>query len=1210
MKLGGRPVRTSSRPRTSRTSHNNGLSQSARSVSGMNVSDLFSNDEETSEYPSVSLPVDGHNVISPIGVANGFIYQYLQQSDCDVSWVEAHSRGESNSDSSTSNKLTQNRLWDQFLCLHEKGPYVLDRTEIKRTFSRLKSYMSCPFRFVDQCFVHFYRLFLCSIKAPTEMLDIRRLLSRLTNVQAVNKIHVGETNHVFLENPKRRSQTSNSSKFSTSTSMSKWALNETALMTEMLMSSGTIRSITVGTKHISKNGVHSTSPFTRHLGAILSSNSYIDTLIINCCFKYDEQERIPIGLQSLLSAMDTLRGGTSRLIRIDLTAGCGNQLERKKKTKATNIHPLYSSFGEENGYATIEMEDSESKQKKKTTKNSGKRSAVASPIRRPDQKRKMMMREAHWSSLATLLVEGIPHCKTIKVVSIIDCHLTSCANVILPAIAIMLSRTMSLNKLCLPGIHFPPLHNKRRGNSPKKKHWNSKPSSTKLFCNAVLDCTAGVSSSLTELDISGSNIGTAASMLLSKSIGHLTAVTINNIRCTAQGLRCLLKCFAERPTTLNSKRLLLSQRIPPLSVETNVNEESSPIQQDNKKGKRIIIQQKSKVKRKKGLNASLEKKDNLNAKLDQQDECILIRSVESIRGRANTLIEVNLRRMHLGPRGGVSLASALRVCTKVTCLDVSENYMGTTTSCILLQAISSFGCRLKTLKISDNQMDDNISHSLCQLLIISESLITLDLSANHLTTSTTNQVYSSVFGRGGCPSLIDFDLSYNKVDSILSILQSYLTNRRSLVMYSKHGLGNNRVMCLEKLSLSGNLLTSTGAGMLADIIQLRFAEDNGGEWNQQRNVEIEQLSTTMLLRSGPVSSPGRKLSHGNISSTPLAASLLHLDLSNNNLGYEGGKHLGRGLSNSIYLKELNVSRTSLGSVGSFAIAEGLLHNTVLETLHLSSNLIAIDTRTNSLELSAIKKISDVIRTSTSLTALVLQDNDVGYSGSELLKDAVLSNKTMVQLDLSNNAGIPPQNLKAIERQVKDNARYQYNILSGVSSLSEREEHKVTSPVKVPPRPLSSYLSPEDKDRFKAVISSPKATLESLQSPPPQSPQPQVTTKQPDFGYLLDAALDVQLEANISDREKRRKDQTTSLENYDVEDEHFAQILLEAKQQQTRSQGESRLPPPIFNVSPVGIPSTLHVPSLNSAKKIVLDGRNEKLDKTALKRAIERMKAMF
>jgi hypothetical protein len=120
MKLGGRPVRTSSRPRTSRTSHNNGLSQSARSVSGMNVSDLFSNDEETSEYPSVSLPVDGHNVISPIGVANGFIYQYLQQSDCDVSWVEAHSRGESNSDSSTSNKLTQNRLWDQFLCLHEK----------------------------------------------------------------------------------------------------------------------------------------------------------------------------------------------------------------------------------------------------------------------------------------------------------------------------------------------------------------------------------------------------------------------------------------------------------------------------------------------------------------------------------------------------------------------------------------------------------------------------------------------------------------------------------------------------------------------------------------------------------------------------------------------------------------------------------------------------------------------------------------------------------------------------------------------------------------------------------------------------------------------------------------------------------------------------------------------------------------------------------
>ena len=96
------------------------------------------------------------------------------------------------------------------------------------------------------------------------------------------------------------------------------------------------------------------------------------------------------------------------------------------------------------------------------------------------------------------------------------------------------------------------------------------------------------------------------------------------------------------------------------------------------------------------------------------------------------------------------------------------------------------------------------------------------------------------------------------------------------------------------------------------------------------------------------------------------ASLTSLNLSNNILGARGGAHIGRGLSSSVYIRELRLRGCRLGSVGSLAVAKGLCRNdNTLCLLDLSENLICQTLAANTggtfgLELHAVRKLCDVI----------------------------------------------------------------------------------------------------------------------------------------------------------------------------------------------------------------------------------------------------------
>ena len=1196
--------------------------------------------------PSYQLPPPMNT--PPLGVNNNSVFRLLRDPNCDISWVEVSCRQDP----------TINMLWERFLALQQRGPFLLDEHEAARTRSSLSAYMLTSFTAVDDAWLHYYRLFLISSLKESELLNLCRTFNHLTNIDAATALRMGST-HVVLRNPLRRRRAtpgvviSSTIPATTSSAMTmdvitkRWGMNEAALLTEMLMSSGTVRSISIESGSASSSQLiqqgfpEKSSVFAQSLGAILASNPNINTLEIHSTFRFNPRtEGNPIGLQRLLHAMDMTRGvGTSsRLIRLVITAGCGARRDGQKKQKnmeEMEEEALYSSFGEHNGYATIRTEEEdeeeegeekmEKKKKKKKKKEIFDTSQLPGHPLPPEEQRLFRIREAHWSAVATLLVEGVTHCKTMRVVSIEGCHLVECSSVLLPAVAKMLRLTAGfIHTVRLPGCNFP----SSRGRSPKKRRKHSSTTSsvcTKIFCNAVSDCTSAVvgKTSLTSLDISHSTIGSSASIMLAKAAIHLTNFEMESLVTSSVGLRAFVKLQAEQSKTMNVDRLVLCQRAPARAASSKSSPASllsipTTITPATTKRKKQVVTQKSKLKSISKKTALLKKgiknnSKNVKKRTRQQDEGVLLRTVEATRARAGSLLVLNLQWMCLGQRGGVSLASSLRACTKMTSLDVTGNNMKSVGCSALFQSIlPSFGRNLQLLKMGHNMMGDSAAHAMCRLLESAASLETLYLDHNLLTTDSLSLIFSTSVGLGLCPSLVDIDVSYNQMDSTLCVLRGYLTARRAERRAESIAAVGAVGVSLERLSLRGNLLTESSAKMLSDILQLTYSDDEQKQEEEQRRKRRreghcgkhmgEDLSTTMLLRSGPLQSPRRRMSSGGIPS----ASLTSLDLSANVLGAEGGAHLGQGLRCSMYLKVLLLCGCSLGSVGTLSIAQGLLENKKLERLDLSENLICCDIRrdghgTFGLELRAMCVLSEVLRSKgTKLTSLLLCENQVGKSGSELLREAILMNRCLTLLDLRGNEGIESGTLKTIARRLEDNARYRpprftsdicSSSSSGTSSSSSTKllskslfsSTLLTSspPPPTAPRALSSYLSPAEKAKYKQVVhvSPPRSTLDSL-----------------------------------NESSLRVKD-----EDEDEDDEMFAEILFGAKQQGEEKRPKSTgrretAPPPMLRTPPPSrssssrLVSPLGVPSMNKAARIVCH-EDEAVDQEALRKAIERLKLM-
>eukprot|EP00949_MAST-11_sp_MAST-11-sp1_P001694 g1694.t1 len=265
-----------------------------------------SNATEETPSPSFALPKG----VPPVGVPMRSVYEVLLAPTADTAWV--HQSCVASNDE---------HLRDRFAALLRHGPYVLYPGEAHQSRHTLTSYLSTPFESVDTLFLHFLRLFMCTKKPPLR-LKWKSDALHFANGAAALRLRNGDPqlHNVVLIDPEQ-----SRARARPHGSLRKWKLNELDVIFELILSSGTVSTITID------------PPGCRRLmhraGELIEGNANIQNLSLCGPFQYDTLRGVALGLDRLVAALDS-DTGTARLVKLSLSAACDDEKLREQHRAA------------------------------------------------------------------------------------------------------------------------------------------------------------------------------------------------------------------------------------------------------------------------------------------------------------------------------------------------------------------------------------------------------------------------------------------------------------------------------------------------------------------------------------------------------------------------------------------------------------------------------------------------------------------------------------------------------------------------------------------------------------------------------------------------------------------------------------------------------------------------------------------------------------
>lgn len=193
----------------------------------------------------------------------------------------------------------------------------------------------------------------------------------------------------------------------------------------------------------------------------------------------------------------------------------------------------------------------------------------------------------------------------------------------------------------------------------------------------------------------------------------------------------------------------------------------------------------------------------------------------------------------------------------------------------------------------------------------------------------------------------------------------------------------HRCIDLTNLELVRNGLTAASGPALAQILSLQH-----------------ETLVGLSLAHNPFSSVGlEKIVGPLLSHSPQATHLVHLDLTDTQLGSKAGPVIAQLLRNNTSLQELNLTRNAIGTKGIKVIAPALPVNSSLLKLNLSYNNIRSLGGT---------KLANALEENTSvsnLKSLHLTGNSIGHQGMQTLARMLTVNRTLQEFYAGiNNIG--------------------------------------------------------------------------------------------------------------------------------------------------------------------------------------------------------------
>jgi Ran GTPase-activating protein (RanGAP) involved in mRNA processing and transport len=208
----------------------------------------------------------------------------------------------------------------------------------------------------------------------------------------------------------------------------------------------------------------------------------------------------------------------------------------------------------------------------------------------------------------------------------------------------------------------------------------------------------------------------------------------------------------------------------------------------------------------------------------------------------------------------------------------------------------------------------------------------------------------------------------------------------------------HRVVDLTNLELPHNELTPLSGRPLAAILSLQH-----------------ETLRSLSLAHNPFTSVGLNqileplLSH----SPQQATNLIHLDLTDTQLGSKGGRVIAQLLRNNDTLQELNLTNNSIGPNGIKAIVPELTANSSLQLLNLSYN--NIKPRGATLLANALEESTSVCN----LKSLELTGNNLGHKGMQILSKMLTVDRTIESFYAGTN-NIGPEGAAHLSFAIKRN----------------------------------------------------------------------------------------------------------------------------------------------------------------------------------------------
>ena len=302
--------------------------------------------------------------------------------------------------------------------------------------------------------------------------------------------------------------------------------------------------------------------------------------------------------------------------------------------------------------------------------------------------------------------------------------------------------------------------------------------------------------------------------------------------------------------------------------------------------------------------------------------------------------------------------------------------------------------RLKVVNLEDNNIDEDAAIQLADHLHYNNVLKQLWLRGNELYDNGASVVLQSLCNLS---TLLILDLSFNH-------LSSESADDIAVV------IGNN--CSLQQLWLDGNDLLTRGIVIIASALKklssLRILSlcSNGITDNAAEEISIVITNNVLLV---DVLLGNNQLQATGVCKIAVAlrklVKLRKLDLFNSQITSDAAEELAVTLSNCTNLQQLFLSDNMLGNEGTIKIADALKCINSLQVLTFSNNNITE---------SAAGKLVDIMKNNISLKIILIGGNDLQTTGINLIVQTAKNISTLQLLDVSdNNVSEEKENFKTI-----------------------------------------------------------------------------------------------------------------------------------------------------------------------------------------------------